>query len=1022
MLIGLVGGSAVAWALDRVWHAPAVRTVGAIGAALPPLHVPRVPWSAWSDLAPVALALTIVALGQTISIAKALAERSGQLVDANREFLGQGLGNLAGGFFSSYVSSGSLNRSLPNFEAGARTPLAAVFSALLLLALLAFAGPLVGLLPLAAVGGLLLVVAWGLVDTAAWRRFARLSRTDFWVAAATAVATLLIRIEMAILLGTGLSLVAYLYRSSKPAMRTMGFDAMGAERRFVVLDDRPAGALPECPQIKLLRMEGSIYFGAAPWVAERLRRLRARPGAQPHLLVMGKSMNFIDLAGDAVWQAELKARRAAGGDLWFHRPRPQVTALWRRSGFLDALGEDHVFGDKRSAIAAIYRRIDPALCAACPSRSTWECAARAEAARADAGTAARAAPASAAPAAATDAARRGDGRAAGGRLTHRGGGSARAASPAVACSAGGAAAQQRLPRRQLVAAVVARGAQLVGEQAHQLALARGAQRRHDDVRLDHQRAAAAVAVRIAHPVEHLPRAARQVERHRRAARHRHRHGGAAGDGVGVDRHAADQPLRGVEGIQRVRAQAQAQLDVAARAGAALSLAAQQHRLAVAQAGRNAHVEVEAPRHGGAPAAGAGVARLPRRAVAAARRARRPVRGAGRPHAALAVAGGAVGAARHQPAGAGAGGAQVGHLAAHAVRAAEGGLFEFQLDVEDDGRRRGQAVGLPARGAPVALPPGTARSRRRLGRGGGVGRRGVDGGGGADELPVGAVDALHALRRARVRVAVGVPARREAPPGALDLVLGGVPRHAQFAVRIVRTQVVGKAHRHAPAADGATTGGRRRERTGQADMADGAGYADGSAAWSGLPPGGGRVRGGAAARSSGAAAPGRILAQAAPAQSRRAGVASRPAPGRAAARGTHRRPLRLGARPPPGPRPARPCGTKQAAGRRGHGRRPARARAGPPGETDSAAAGAVCPPRSRRDLAPRNAPRRPRRAAPLDPAARAGRAERAAGAAGAAGARGYGRYGRNPAPRNAAGCQRSAGSAATRASIAASTRR
>ena len=130
---------------------------------------------------------------------------------------------------------------------------------------------------------------------------------------------------MAILLGTGLSLVAYLYRTSKPAMRTMGFDGMAADRRFVVLDDAPPGrTLPECPQLKLLRMEGSIYFGAAPYVAERLRRLRALPGAQPHLLVMCKSMNFIDTAGDAVWQAELKARRAAGGDLYFHRPRPQV--------------------------------------------------------------------------------------------------------------------------------------------------------------------------------------------------------------------------------------------------------------------------------------------------------------------------------------------------------------------------------------------------------------------------------------------------------------------------------------------------------------------------------------------------------------------------------------------------------------------------------------------------------------------------------------------------------------------------
>jgi SulP family sulfate permease len=146
----------------------------------------------------------------------------------------------------------------------------------------------------------------------------------------------------------------------------------------VVRDDTP-GVLPECPHIKLLRMEGSVYFGAAAHVADTLHALRHRPHAQKHLLVMAKSMNFVDAAGDAVWQQELRARRAMGGDLYFHRPRPQVMQMWRRTGFLDALGRDHIHPDKRTAIAAIYARLDPALCQACPSHVTWECAERANA-------------------------------------------------------------------------------------------------------------------------------------------------------------------------------------------------------------------------------------------------------------------------------------------------------------------------------------------------------------------------------------------------------------------------------------------------------------------------------------------------------------------------------------------------------------------------------------------------------------------------------------------------------------------
>ena len=192
------------------------------------------------------------------------------------------------------------------------------------------------------------------------------------IAGATLAATVTIRMEVAILLGTVLSLMAYLHRTSRPAMRTMGFDSRGLDRRFVVLEHQE-DALPECPQLKLLRMEGSIYFGAAAHVAQRLHELRAAPDAPRHLLVMAKSMNFIDLAGAQVWEDELAARRAMGGDLYFHRPRPEVLDMWRRTGFLNRLGEDHIFPDKATALHTIYAKLDPGICAGCKARIFWEC-------------------------------------------------------------------------------------------------------------------------------------------------------------------------------------------------------------------------------------------------------------------------------------------------------------------------------------------------------------------------------------------------------------------------------------------------------------------------------------------------------------------------------------------------------------------------------------------------------------------------------------------------------------------------
>ena len=367
MLIGLTVATALAVGANL-----GVRTIGQITTPWPQFVLPQISWTSVSELLGLAFALTIVALGQAISIAKAVAAKSGQRIDANREFRGQGLSNIVGGFFSCYVSCGSMNRSMPNLQAGARTPLAAVFSALLLLALVAVSSSLLAKIPMAALAGLLLLVAALLFDMARWREVLTLSRVEFAVALATLLATLTIRLEMAILLGTLLSLMTFLYRTSKPAMRTMGFDNDGENRQFVVLDNHPS-ALKECPQLKLLRMEGEVYFGAAQHVADKLHALRHEANPQKHLLVMGKSMNFIDLAGAELWEQELNARRAMGGDLYFHRPRPEVIAMWQTTGFTRLLGPEHQFPDKRVAIATIFPKLNPQICSTCTARIFWEC-------------------------------------------------------------------------------------------------------------------------------------------------------------------------------------------------------------------------------------------------------------------------------------------------------------------------------------------------------------------------------------------------------------------------------------------------------------------------------------------------------------------------------------------------------------------------------------------------------------------------------------------------------------------------
>jgi SulP family sulfate permease len=142
-----------------------------------PLFAPTSP-NVIRDTLPVALAVTLLALTEAVSIARAVAIKSGQRIDANQEFIGQGLSNICGSFFSAYASSGSFNRSGANYEAGARTPLAAVFAALFLIAILFALGRFVAYLPLAVMAAILFLVAYGLFDLHHIRNIVRTSRRE----------------------------------------------------------------------------------------------------------------------------------------------------------------------------------------------------------------------------------------------------------------------------------------------------------------------------------------------------------------------------------------------------------------------------------------------------------------------------------------------------------------------------------------------------------------------------------------------------------------------------------------------------------------------------------------------------------------------------------------------------------------------------------------------------------------------------------------------------------------------------
>ena len=369
MILAMLVSSLLALALKE-FQGTEVPTIGAINSGLPPLSVPNFSIEVFRDLALTAVAVALFALTEAVTIARSIAIRTGQQLDGNQEFIGQGLSNLVGGFFSGYVATGSFNRSALNFASGAKTPMAAVAAGLILLVITPFVGPLAIYLPKATVAGILFLVISGLIDIPHIRQIISSSKSETTVMLATFGSVLFFNLEVAIFVGVVLSIFFYLNRTSHPNVTTLAPDA-GAPRRRFSADPR----LPECPQVKIARIDGSLFFGAVSSVIEQLRRFEQRRPPQKNLLVVTSGMNFIDMDGAEALANEARRRRTMGGQLYFIGIKDTVAHVLERTGFLDAIGRDNIFDSKTAALQNVYACLDKEICANCTKHIFQECGA-----------------------------------------------------------------------------------------------------------------------------------------------------------------------------------------------------------------------------------------------------------------------------------------------------------------------------------------------------------------------------------------------------------------------------------------------------------------------------------------------------------------------------------------------------------------------------------------------------------------------------------------------------------------------
>jgi SulP family sulfate permease len=365
MLIAMILGSVLAYFLGGDLRG--IETVGAIEGRLPPFSIPPVSLDNIRDLGSGALTLALLGLIEAVAIARSIGLSSHQRIDSNQEFIGQGLSNVVASFFSSYAGSGSFTRSGVNYQAGAKTPMAAIFASFfLLIVVLLFAG-YASYLAKPVMGGIILLVGYNLIDIKHIKQVLSTSKREITVLITTLFGTLFFELEIALLMGIALSLYFYLEKTARPNIAILG---MNSERKFINIIRDPKTL--ECPQLKIIRIDGSIYFGALEVVSDYFNTLYEK-GDIKHILVSAKGINFIDLAGATWLTHEAEKWKARGGGIYFSGLKIISQDILMKGGFREQIGNENFFIDKRSAIEHIYERLDRSVCDNCQLKIFHEC-------------------------------------------------------------------------------------------------------------------------------------------------------------------------------------------------------------------------------------------------------------------------------------------------------------------------------------------------------------------------------------------------------------------------------------------------------------------------------------------------------------------------------------------------------------------------------------------------------------------------------------------------------------------------
>lgn len=350
-----------------------IATIGSIDSVLPAPVLPGLTLDTLRTLSSPAVAIALVGLLEAMSVSRAIAQKSGQMVNANREFVGQGLSNAVGSFFQCYPGSASFTRSGVNYDAGAATPMSAMFSAVFLFLILLLVAPWFAYVPIPAMAGVIILVAWRLVDLREIRHILRTSTSETAIAVVTFGASLLVDLEFAIYAGVLLSLGLFLNQTARPFVGVGAPDPSSPSRMF---RSATAANLPECPQVVVARLDGPLYFGSVEHIRRLFRRFEIDRAGQKHMIFIVKGVGEIDMPGADLLIEEAQRRHDRGGSFHLQTRTPKTLSKLARFKVMRSLTKEHIHLSKQQAIVEVLPLLDPGICRNCSVRIFLECADR----------------------------------------------------------------------------------------------------------------------------------------------------------------------------------------------------------------------------------------------------------------------------------------------------------------------------------------------------------------------------------------------------------------------------------------------------------------------------------------------------------------------------------------------------------------------------------------------------------------------------------------------------------------------